>query len=152
MTFRSPLSKQEVLRRISTQLESSADKSLLHRFAGEITESSFRVWEIYRHRGNSFSPTIVGEVSSDQTGSLIHIVMRMSGCVFVFVLVWCYVPVLLLFLSIMTYIREGTLNAVPLIALGALAFMVAMAIFGFRAGMKVSRAFLTEALGTCEEL
>ena len=152
MTFRSNLSKQEVLQRITAELASRATGSPVSRFVGEVQESSFRVWEVYRHRGNSFSPTVEGVIVSDETGTLIHIVMRMTGCVFIFVLLWCYVPVLLLFLSVLTYIREGTLNTVPLVALGAIAFMVMMTILGFRAGIKTARAFLSEVLGTFEEL
>ena len=149
ITFRTQLPQREVMRRIRIKLDAPENVNALHRFGGEVGESSFKIWDV-RPRINSFTPMVEGEVLEDKTETLIRIVMRMGGCVWIFVLVWCYPFALLLFLSIMTFIREGMgpvdKDAILSMAfiIGMPAFMITMTTLGFRSGIKTARAFLME--------
>jgi hypothetical protein len=157
MTFRTPLSKQEVLERIKGQLATPENKKALHSFNGEMGESGFEIWEMAGRR-NSFIPVIKAEVVPAETGTFIHIVMRMNGCAWTFVLVWCYPFALMGLLGIVTLIREGlgpvtreaVISILAIIAMPAI--MITMSIMGLRDGIKSARAFILGTLGEVEEL
>jgi hypothetical protein len=146
--FRTQLSQQEVMRRIRAQLDAPENDSLLHRFDGEVGDSTFIIRDMVAPRKNSFTPVVEGEVLRDETGTLIRVVMRMSGCVWTFVLVWCYPFALILLLSIMSAIRNG-IGPIDKEAIFSIAFvigmpaaMVTMTILGFRAGIRTAQAFI----------
>ena len=153
ITFRTQLPQQEVMRRIRAKLDAPENVNSLHRFGAEVGESSFKIWEMVRPRSNSFTPTVEGEVLEDETGTFIRIVMRMNGCVWIFVLVWCYPFALVLFLSVITSIREGlgpidkdVILSIAFI-IGMPAAMITMTALGFRSGIRTARAFLMETIG-----
>jgi|GEM_PF-2222938 len=157
MTFRTPLSKQEVMGRIKGQLATPENKKALHSFNGEVGESGFEIWEMAGRR-NSFIPVIKADVVPAETGTFIHIVMRMNGCAWTFVLVWCYPFALMLFMSLVGLIKNGfgpitkEVFLSTLFMFGMPAAMAMITTFGLRAGIKSAREFIVETLGEVEEL
>ena len=157
MTFRTPLSKREVLERIQAQLATADNQKSLHRFNGNISESGFEIWEMAGRR-NSFVPVIKAELEPAGTGTFIHIVMRMNGCAWAFVLVWCYPFALMLFMSLVGLIKNGfgpitkEVFFSTLFMFGMPAAMATMTTLGLRAGIKSAREFIAGTLGDVEEL
>ena len=154
MTFRTNLSPEEVMRRIRAQLDKPKNAGALHHFEGEVGDFSFKIRDTATPRKNSFTPIVEGEVLRDETGTLIRVVMRMGGCVWIFVLVWCYPFALLLFLSTMSAIRNGigpidkeTILSMAFM-IGMPAAMVTMTTLGFRAGVRTARAFIAEIVSS----
>lgn len=151
--FHSNLPVQEVLERIKSKLESPENEAALYRFGGQVGTSTFEVWEDVRPGQNSFTPLLKGEVGADQTGTFIRVKMRMNGCAWAFVLIWCYPMVLALSLWMLSVIR-GDAGPFNLEAAGSILFLLLMIGFmatistlGFRSGVQAARAFLQELLG-----
>ncbi len=149
--FRTQLSREEALRRITTLLETQ-DNNALHRFEGEVGPSGFDIREIPRPRSNSFLPAVKGEVLSDEAGTFIEVTMRLNGCAFAFVLFWCYPFAMILVLGIVNAIKDGIgkvdLDAITSIAFLAFfpAFMITITTLGFRQGVRAVREFLAKTL------
>jgi hypothetical protein len=148
LLFRTVLSEAEVLAKLAIHLQQSEAGAIAwpnKTFVGEIKGAGFFIYERVGYRGNSFSPGISGTVGRDEHGTVIKVVLRLGGCVQIFILVWCYVPLLLLFLSLVAFIKNGEiLSSMILIPIAALAFMFAMTYFGFKSGTETARAFMTE--------
>ena len=145
--FRTQLSREEVLRRVKTLLETQ-DENALHRFEGEVGTSGFDIREIPRPRSNSFLPAVKGEVLSDEKGTYIEVVMRLNGCAFAFLLFWCYPFALILVLGIVSAIRNG-IGKIYMDAVISVVFlaafptvMITMTTLGFRQGVRSVREFL----------
>jgi hypothetical protein len=157
MTFRTSLPKAEVLERIKAQIATADNLKSLNRFNGTITESGFEMWEMAGRR-NSFIPVIKAELEPAETGTFIHIVMRMNGCAWAFVLVWCYPFALMLFMSLVGLIRDGfgpitkEVFFSTLFMFGMPAAMATISTLGLRSGVKAAREFIMGTLGEVEEL
>lgn len=147
LIFRTKLSETEALGRLETHLRRASAGELPLRadvFVGEVKGHSFFIHQRIGHNGNSFTPGIAGTVGSDEKGTVIRMTMRLSGCVRIFVLVWCYVPLLILFLSLVSWIKDGEFNATVLIMVAPLLLMYWMMRSGFRDGSKTADAFMAE--------
>lgn len=145
LTFRTALTEAEVLERLEThlrQVESGNIDLLADRFVGEVKGNAFFIHERIGFRGDSFVPGIRGMVERDERGTIIRITMQLGGCIRIFVLVWCYVPLLFLFLSVVTFFREGTFNPTFLVMIIPLLVMYWMMHGGFKAGSETARAFI----------
>jgi len=145
LTFRTKLSETEVLRRLEKhllQVEAGELPAGTDAFVGEITGHTFFIHQRVGFRGNSFTPGIRGTVERDEKGTHIRMTMQISGCVRIFVLLWCYVPAMMLFLSLVFWIRDGDFSPEILIMAAPLLFMYWMVRSGFRDGNKTADAFL----------
>ena len=151
LTFETTLSKAEILRRVQEKLDSLENNTPRKEFDGVVSAAGFEVWEVYRRQGgNSFSPMIKANMDETRMGSNIQVRLQMRGCVWAFLLVWCYPFALMLFLLLMTLIRG---DSVPidwslLLIIFMPAFMITLAVTGFRAGNRAANAFVRDILDT----
>lgn len=147
LSYRTTLTAAEVLGRLETHLRQvkTGDTHLpADTFVGEIKGDSFYIHERIGYRGNSFTPGIKGRVEHDEQGTIVHIDMHLGGCVRVFILVWCYLPLLLLFLSVVGFIRDGEIPhfTILLVIVVPLLFMYFMMKYGFKSGSETARIFI----------
>jgi hypothetical protein len=150
IAFHIALPADEVRARIMASLDETAQKKAVHRFAGKIDEKSFEIWELVPPRSNSFTPVVKGTLTPDGTGTLIQTTMRMNGCAWIFVLVWCYPFALMLSLVLVNSFREGIhafMDVSLLFILLFPAFMITITTLGFRSGVRAARALMVETFG-----
>ncbi len=99
LTYKTHLSKEEILKRLSNQTEgkqwirmSGVFSNQEHKaYEGTINENDFKINRIIGYR-NSFLPRIEGEIeeinNENQNFTLIHLKMRLHTFVIVFIIIW----------------------------------------------------------------
>ncbi len=114
-------------------------------FSGKITPPTFLIYEQVPRRTNSFIPIINGTIRQEQGQTRISVNLKSGGCIIAFVLVWCYFFGLMLFLSLLSWIKgirfDLLLLLVPLVGISV---MLSMLHFGFKSGEKSAKAFLVK--------
>ncbi|MCA0237146.1 MAG: hypothetical protein LCH81_12245 [Bacteroidetes bacterium] len=149
LSFPTDLSKAEILRRVQEKLDSPENNTPRKEFDGVVEADGFEVWEVYRRSGgNSFSPMIKANIVETDMGNDIQIRLQMRGCVWAFLLVWCYPFALMLFMTLVLLFREGVgaLDWSILLIIFMPAFMITLAVTGFRAGNRAANAFVQDIL------
>lgn len=145
LVFRTSLTETEVLDRLATHLrqaKAGAIRPPADTYLGEIEGNTFYIHERVGYRGNSFTPGIRGKVERDDRSTIVRVTLHLSGCVRIFVLVWSYVPLLILFLSLWSWVRDGDFNPISLVMILPLAIMYWMMRSGFADGSETARAFM----------
>ena len=94
-------------------------------------------------RANSFVPLLEGSVRQVAGQTLVTVNMKLAGCIIAFVVVWCYILCLMLFLNIRSWLGGGEFSSTILfVCVGAMSVMWAMMYSGFRDGETTAKAFL----------
>ena len=151
-TFRTGLSPEEVLLRLREHLLKTND---FHRqnvpedhFFGEIEGNYFLIqqWQRPGHRGGKEAlPVVSGVVTRELDGTVIRLNMEVHGCVVFFVMVWSYVPLLMLLMAVTGYVREGKIDLLfVVVPLAAWFVMYWIVTGGFRNGERAVRAFMEQ--------
>ena len=146
ITIKTALSEAQAFERLEACINPSKTKE--HHitesvFEGEIKPPKFTIREKVPPRTNSFVPLLEGNIREVAGQTLVTVKMKLSGCIITFVVVWCYIPCLLLFLNIRSWLGGGEFSPTILfVCLGALSVMWAMMYFGFRDGGTAAKAFL----------
>ncbi len=95
ITFNTRLSKGEVLKRLKSRLDPKDElnyllkpkRSFLKPYSGKIWDDQFKIKRSISYQ-NSFLPVIFGRVDNDTFKTRIHIKMRLSTFIIVFMMIW----------------------------------------------------------------
>jgi hypothetical protein len=142
LVFESPLSKEEVVRRLTLEVASRRwGWGLFERrtelFEGEVSEGGFRISRIIRYR-NSFLPVIHGRFSPLVKGVRIDITMRLHVAVLIFSIVWLSAVGFGALAFASQFLSTGKIEGGMLIPLGMLLFFYLMVTIGF--GVEANKA------------
>jgi len=141
LVFFSPLKKEEVLVRLADMLEFKKLTritffGLIRRsgllYVGEIHDESFKITRNITSYQNSFQPEISGIVESMPTGSLIHVKMKLTPFVRVFMIVWMSLAGLAALICTMVLIKSPVFHPFLLIPLGMFLFGYLLSMGGFK--------------------
>ncbi len=146
ITIKTRLSEAQAFERLEACINPSKTKGLQiteDTFQGEIKPPTFTIHEIVPPRTNSFIPILKGNIRQEGGQTLITIKMQLGGCIIAFAVVWCYVPFLMLFLNVRSWLSGGEFSPTILfVCLSALGVMWAMMTYGFKNGETSAKAFL----------
>lgn len=148
-TFETPLSKEEVLRRISENIEKEQTLRLSwdkreKPYEGRINENSFRLKRIIGYK-NSFLPILVAKIESRSGKTVLKVKMRLIHFVLGFMIFWMSGVLLgLIAFGIKSFTDEFT--PAVLIPLGMLLFGYLLTTLPFKYESKRYKSFIEELL------
>ena len=148
LLFNSPLSREELTRRLAREVSKSRwGFALFDRrtelFEGTITSEGFKVSRIIRYR-NSFLPVISGNFSPTAKGVRVDVTLRLHGAVLAFSVVWLSFVGLGAAAVVLELLRSEPLGQVRLIPLGMLAFFYLLVTLSFGFEARKARKLLSE--------
>lgn len=91
ITYRTNLSEQEVLTKLSSFVEPrkfGLGRNQIKEYEGYIDNYSFEISRVIKYR-NSFLPEISGRLQKNNLGTQIEVTMKLNLFVLFFLLVWC---------------------------------------------------------------
>ncbi len=151
ITIKTPLSEAQAFKRLEAGINPSKINYLNlaeDTFRGEIKPPTFTIHEVVPPRTNSFIPVLKGIIRQEGGQTLVTVKMQLGGCIIAFAVAWCYVPCLMFFLNIKSWISgEAFSLSIFLVAVGALSVMGLMMNYGFRNGETAAKAFLLKTFG-----
>ena len=151
ITYKTKLNKGEIQNRLSENIE---PKKILrfrgilssnnHKpYEGSITGAEFNVNRIIKYK-NSFLPRISGMIDHDISGSLIHVKMRLSVFMIVFLCIWFGGVGIGCFFSLSVLLTRSNFEPILLIPIGLFVFVYMIVILGFKYESTKSKQFLTQ--------
>lgn len=157
ITYKTPLSKEEVLRILSENVEKSTHfwdflKKTEKPYRGKIFSENFEIQRVIRYR-NSFLPIINGEIQQKNTHTEIHIKMQMILFVQIFLIIWFSIVFVMLFSVFFSvfFLKETSIWSVVL-PLFFLTFGFALSYFGFTSETKKSKNWLQQIFQATEKM
>jgi hypothetical protein len=148
LVFNSPLSREELTRRLAREVAKSRwGFALFERrkelFEGTITGEGFKISRIIRYR-NSFLPVVQGNFSPIAKGIRVDVTLRLHGGVLAFSVVWLSFIVLGLVGVASEVLRSRQLGQGSLIPFAMLAFFYLLVTFSFGFEARKARKLLSE--------
>ena len=147
LVFNSPLSREELIRRLAREVSKSRWGLLFDRrrelFEGTITGEGFKISRIIRYR-NSFLPVIQGNFSNTAKGVRVDVTLRLHRAVLVFSAVWLSFAVLGIVAVASKVLRSRQLGEERLVPFAMLAFFYLLVTLSFGFEARKARRLLSE--------
>ena len=142
LVFESPLSKEEIIRRLILEVASRRwgwqwSERRTEKFEGAVSAEGFRISRIIRYR-NSFLPVIHGHFCPLARGVRVEVTMRLHIAVLIFSIVWLSFVGLGAATVASQLLSTGKAEAWMLIPCGMLLFFYLMVMIGF--GVEADKA------------
>ncbi|MEM6264266.1 MAG: hypothetical protein AAGI38_17255 [Bacteroidota bacterium] len=140
LTYRTPLTPEEILKRIDDVIEPKKmfrmkggfwGNSDHKPYEGSIKDLSFKMTRIISYR-NSFLPVIKGKIGRDINGTKVEVSMRLNSFVLVFMAIWMAGVGLACVVMLPLFTFEGTFDYLNLIPYGMLLFGHVLVTGGFK--------------------
>ena len=142
LIFESPLSKEEVVRRLTLEVATRQfgwrwSDERTETFEGTVSEESFQINRIIRYR-NSFLPVIQGRISPHARGVQIAVTMRLHVAVLIFSIVWLSFVGFGVTAFVSEFLETRRVEVGALIPIGMMIFFYLMVTIGF--GVEANKA------------
>ncbi|WP_454046435.1 hypothetical protein [Chryseobacterium sp. Marseille-Q8038] len=144
ITYRTHLSEQEVLTRLSDFVEPKKfglGRNYMKEYEGSIHNNSFEISRVIQYR-NSFLPQINGRIQKENNGVKIQVALSLHAFVLFFLIVWCSFALIFFIGVSIRAIREKEISVELFLPLGMLLFVYALTMVGFKSESKQSKEFL----------
>jgi len=135
IVYKTKLKEDEIIERLSDFIEPRKTfrfrifgSDSMKSYEGQITGQTFDIKRIIGYR-NSFLPRINGTIKRDYDGTAIEVKMRLHIFVIIFLCVWCGFACMVFLTQVLS---SPQFNSVTLTTMGALIFVYAMTMGGFK--------------------
>lgn len=157
LLLRSDISIEELRERLAIEIGPPRGLNFLasrpQPYLGKLEGDSFRVWRQFSYR-NSFKPIILGKILEVGSGSYVHLVMRPSIAVIIFMAFWfggaayALVGMLISILGEKTVGYEQLIGLIPalLIPIGFMIFGYLLMMGGFKFEVRKSKKFFIDLI------
>jgi hypothetical protein len=154
-TIYSPLSAADATQKVSASIANKGETTFSPdlprntqqktstQYEGTVNGQSFSISRIIGYR-NSFLPIVKGEIDFGSRGTEIHIKMRASTAVLIFMCIWLGIVGLVAILAIVGLVVSKSFHTFLLIPVGMFIFAYLLFTLAFRFESRIAKGFLDE--------